>query len=155
MAGPVLKVVDEEGHVHSACLHWESFLSILWGVLSAAGYPNPPLYVGQEFMEMGVHRCHVRMTIPQHPLNPVWLAIENEVVGHRLIDSWEAAAMKALTTFCEQHPLEVILARDGLFPAVSESDPSWLDRLAHLGHLVDQIIIETKVFSVRCMNALY
>jgi hypothetical protein len=63
------------------------------------------------------------MTIPQHPLNPAWLAIETEVVGNRLINSWEAAAMKALTTFCEQHPLEVILAPAGLFLAVSKSDP--------------------------------
>jgi hypothetical protein len=39
------------------------------------------------------------MTIPQHPLNPAWLAIE------AIIDSWEAAAMKVLTTFCEQHPI--------------------------------------------------
>jgi hypothetical protein len=50
-------------------------------------------------MEMGVYRCHVRMTIPQHPLNPAWLSIEIEFVGHRLIDSWKVAAMKALPTF--------------------------------------------------------
>jgi hypothetical protein len=107
MADPVLMVFDEEGHAHSACLHWEGFPSILLGVLS-------------------VCRCRVRMTIPQHTLNPAWLGIETEVVGHRLIDSCEAAAMKALTTFCEQHPLEVIFAPAGLFPAVSESDPLWL-----------------------------
>jgi hypothetical protein len=95
------------------------------------------------------------MTIPQHPLNLAWLAIKTKVVGHRLIDSWDAAAMMALTIFCEQHPLEVILAPSGLFLAVSESDPLWLDRLAHLGHLVDQIPNETIVFSVWCMNALY
>jgi hypothetical protein len=77
------------------------------------------------------------MTIPQHQLNPAWLAIETEVVRHRLIDSWEAIAMKALITFCEQHLLEVILAPARLFLAVSESDPLWLDRLAHLGHLAD------------------
>jgi hypothetical protein len=63
MADPVLMVVDEEGHAHSACLHWEGFPS-MWGVLSTAGYLNPPLYVGQEFMETGVRWCHVRMTIP-------------------------------------------------------------------------------------------
>jgi hypothetical protein len=95
------------------------------------------------------------MTIPQHPLNSVWLAIETEVVGHRLIDSWEAAAMKVLTIFCEQHPLEVILAPASLFPAVSESDPLWVDRFAYLGHLANQIPVETILFSARCMNALY
>jgi hypothetical protein len=95
------------------------------------------------------------MTIPQHPLNPVWLAIEIEVVGHRLIDSCEIAAMKALTTFSEQHPLEVIFAPAGLFPVVSESNSLWLDRFAHLGNLADQIPFETILFSARCMNALY
>jgi hypothetical protein len=137
MANPVFMMVDVEGHAHSACLHWKGFPSILWSVLSAVGYPNLPLYVGQEFMEMGVRRCRVCMTIPQHQLNPAWLAIETEVVRHRLIDSWEAIAMKALITFCEQHLLEVILAPARLFLAVSESDPLWLDRLAHLGHLAD------------------
>jgi hypothetical protein len=39
-------VVDEEGHAHSACLQWEGFPFVLCGVLSAAGYPNLPLYVG-------------------------------------------------------------------------------------------------------------
>jgi hypothetical protein len=155
MANLVLMVVDEEGHAYSTCQHWEGFTSILWSVLSAARYPNPPLYVGQEIMETGVRRCRVRMTILQHPLNPAWLAIETEVVGHHLIDLWEVAAIKALTTFCEQHPLEVILAPAGLFSAVSESDPLWLDRLAYLGHLADQIPVETIVFLVRCMNALY
>jgi hypothetical protein len=115
MADLVLMVVDEEGHAHSTCLHWEGFPSILWCVLSTAGYPNPPLYVGQEFMAMGIRRCHVHMTIPEHPLNPTWLAIETEVAGHHLIDSWEAAAMNALTTFCEQHPLEVILCNTLIF----------------------------------------
>jgi hypothetical protein len=81
--------------------------------------------------------------------------METEIVKHHLIDSWKTAAMKAITTFCEQHPLEVILAVAGLFLPVSESDPLWLDRLAHLGHLVDQIPVETIVFSVRYMNALY
>jgi hypothetical protein len=155
MADPVLMVVDEGEHAHIACLQWEGFPSILWGTLSVARYPNQPLYVGQEFMETGVRRCRVHMTIPQHPLNPAWLAIETEGVGHRLIDSWEAAAMKVLTTFCEQHPLEVILAPTGLFPTVSESNPLWLVSLAHLGHLVDLILVETIVFSVLCMNALY
>jgi hypothetical protein len=87
MADLVLMVMDEEGHAHSACLHCEGFPSILWRVLSAVGYPNPPLYVRQEFMETGVRQCRVCMTIPQHPLNPAWLAIKTEVVKHRIIDS--------------------------------------------------------------------
>lgn len=154
MADAILMMVDEEGLVHSTCLNWEGFPSILWEVLNATGYPNPPLYVDKEFVEMGVRQCRVNMIIPQHPLNPGWLAIEIEVIGHCLIDSWKAAAMKALTTFYEQHPLEVVLAPAGLFSAVNEGDPLWLDRVAHLGILAGLDPVETITLSVRCMNAL-
>jgi hypothetical protein len=51
--------------------------------------------------------------------------------------------------------LEVILAAAGLFRAVSESDPLWLDRFAHLGHLADKNLAETILFLAQCMNALY
>lgn len=80
MVDPILMMVDEEGLVHSVCLHWEGFPSILWEVLNIASYPNPPLYVGREFVDMGVRQCRVNMTIPQHPLNPRWPAIEIEVI---------------------------------------------------------------------------
>ena len=34
----------------------------LWELLSAMGYPNPPLNEGYDFVEAGVHRCIVTMT---------------------------------------------------------------------------------------------
>ena len=48
---------------------------LLWEILSTAGYPHPLLYEGFNFIEMGVQRYTVMMTIPQHPLNPHWPAI--------------------------------------------------------------------------------
>ena len=54
-----------------------------------------------------------------------------QVIGHRLIDSWEVAAIKALTTFCEQHPLEVVLTPFGIFLAVNENDPLWQNMMDH------------------------
>ena len=56
MEEPVLAVIDEQGHVHSACLHWEGVPRLLWELLSVAGYPNPPTYEGFEFEESGVRR---------------------------------------------------------------------------------------------------
>ena len=125
MEDPVLVVVDEQGHIHSACLHWEFMPALLWEMLSAAGYPNLPLYGGFDFVEMGVCHSRVVMMILQHPLNPEWPAIDTQVTGHRLLDCWELAATTALTTFCEQHTLEVVLTPFGLFPAVDEADPLW------------------------------
>jgi hypothetical protein len=63
--------------------------------------------------------------------------------------------MRALTTFCEQHPVEVTLAPIGLFPAVQDDDPMWLDRLQHMDYLADTHAQETILTSVQCMNALY
>ena len=54
------------------------------------------------------------MTIPQHP-TLAWPPIEIEVVGYRLVDAFEAAALKAITTFCEHHPNEVAAYPIGLF----------------------------------------
>ena len=61
-----------------------------------AGYPSPPRYVGEEFHEMGVARCRVRMTHAPHPFPAHWASLELEVVGHRLVDTWEIAALTAL-----------------------------------------------------------
>ena len=40
--------------------------------------------------------------------------------------------MRAMTTFCSSHPLEVVLTAFGLFPAPDPTDPLWLDRMAHV-----------------------
>ena len=86
MEEPVLAVIDEQGHVHSACLHWEGMPRLLWKLLSVARYPNLLIYEGFEFVEMGVRRYSVVMTIPQHPLNPQWPPIVTQVTGHSLLD---------------------------------------------------------------------
>jgi 2'-5' RNA ligase len=123
--------------------------------MSAAGYPSPPRYVGREFMEMGVTRSQVHMTLLPPPAHPECPALRIKAMGRRLTDTWETAAMRALTTFCEQHPVEVTLAPIGLFPAVKDDDPMWLDRVQHIDYLADFHAQETILTSVQCMNALY
>ena len=59
-----LAVIEEQGHVHSACLHWDGLPRHLWELLRAAGYPQPPLYDGHDFVESRVRRCSVTMVIP-------------------------------------------------------------------------------------------
>ena len=82
-----LMAFDTEGRAHSACIHWEGFPSILWEVMRDAGYPSPPCYVGEEYLERGVVRCRVRMTHTPHPFLAHWSSLELEVVGHRLLDT--------------------------------------------------------------------
>jgi hypothetical protein len=51
------------------------------------------------------------MTIPQHPFRSSWHPIEVEVVGYRLVDTLETAALEAIKLFCNQHPTEVAAYR--------------------------------------------
>src|SRR6185312_2347645 len=155
MAAPALLVFDEDGRAHSECTHWQGFPNILWKVMRDAGYPSPPRYVGEEFHEMGVARCRVRLTHAPHPFPAHWASLELEVVGHRLVDTWEIAAMRALNKFCEKNYAAVTLAPIGLFPAEQPNDPNWLSRVGHTRYLQQNRAAETISMSMKCMNALY
>jgi hypothetical protein len=145
---------DAEGYAHTDCLYWEGFSRILWDTLRIYHYPDPPQYKGREFTEVGVPRCRATITIPPHPTLE-WQSIEIEVVGYCLVDASEAAALKAITTFCEQHPDEVAAYPIGLFPAVFAHDAEWIFRTNHLGHLVGDLTEETLRAVIRYMNAQY
>ena len=71
------------------------------------------------------------------------------------MDTWEAAALQALTRFCAQHPVEVTPMPIGIFPAVDYEDPAWLDCVEHvdiLGYICPQ---ENALTSLWCMNTLF
>jgi hypothetical protein len=40
--------------------------------------------------------------------------------------------MKTLTTFCDYHPLEMVMHPLGLFPAEKRDDPMWCNRVSHV-----------------------
>ena len=149
-----LLVVDAQGHVHSACLHWDGFPRRLWELLSAAGYLQPPIYDGHEFVEDGVRRCSVTMVIPQHPLNG-WEPIVTQAIGHYLLDTWETTAMKAMITFCSQHPLEVLLSAFGLFPSHDPTDPLWHDKMANVATVATLDPVGALRTVAECLNTLY
>jgi len=123
--------------------------------LSAAGYPQPHLYEGHDFVEDGVRHCSVTMVIPQHPHNVGWAPIVTQVIGHRLLDTWETTAMRALITFCSQHPLEVLLSAFGLFPAHDPADPLWLDWMSNLAAVAAIDPVGALRMTAECLNALY
>jgi hypothetical protein len=126
----------------------------LWDTLRIFHYRYPPQYKGREYIEVGVPRCRATVTVPQHPILD-WQSIEIEVVGYRLVDTFEAAALKAITTFCEQHPEEVAAYPIGLFPVVFSHDAEWIYRTNHFGHLVGNLAEETLKIVIRYMNAQY
>ena len=123
-------------------------------LLSAAGYPQPQLYEGHDFVESGVRRCSVTMVILQHLLNG-WEPIVTQVIGHRLLDTWETTAMLAIVTFCTQHPLEVLLSAFGLFPAHDPADPLWRDRMANVATVATLDPVGALRTTALCLDALY
>jgi hypothetical protein len=92
------------------------------------------------------------MTIPQHPFRSQWQPIEVDVVGYRLVDTIETAALEAIHILCNQHPMEVAGHPIGLFPAIDSSDPEWNFRIAHYGHMLGDSAEETLRGTIRFMN---
>ena len=71
------------------------------------------------------------MTISQHPtlaLPP----IEIEVVGYRLVDAFETAALKAITTFCEHHLKSANTPVVPAEPAAEEEDPKEIEGVSEI-----------------------
>jgi hypothetical protein len=71
------------------------------------------------------------------------------------MDTFEVAALKAITTFCEQHPDKVAAYPIGLFPAVFAHDAEWNYRTNYFGHLVGSFAKEILRTVIRYMNAQY
>ena len=93
------------------------------------------------------------MTIPHHPFRAHWQPIEVETYGYYFADTIKAAALEAITTFCEQHQNEVAEYPIGLFPAVDYQDPEWSFRVEHCAHLVGDSAGDMMRMVVRFMNA--
>jgi hypothetical protein len=75
------------------------------------------------------------------------------MVGYRLIDTIETAALEAIHTFCSPHPMEVARHPIGLFPAIDSSDLEWNFWIAHYGHMLGDLAEETLRGTIRFMNA--
>jgi hypothetical protein len=136
-------------------LSHDGFPSILWEVLSSAGYPTPSLYMVQLYEEHRVPRCRVCLTLEAHPLQLCWRSLDSEMIGFRMDDTTEAAAMKTLTTFCGYHPLEMVMHPLGLFPAEKKDVPMWCNRVSHVKDVWVMYPDLVGRVTVQCMSALY
>lgn len=141
--------------IHIDCLHQDGFPSILWGVLRIGGYPKPPEYNIHQYEEHRVPHCRVQLALEPHPLHPGWRSLDTETIMFRANDMFEAAAMEALTTFCEYYPLEVATCPISLFPAIWDDDPLWGNTLDHAKVTWALQPRGTVRMSVQCMNTLY
>jgi hypothetical protein len=136
-------------------LSHEGFPSILWEVLCSAGYSTPPLYTVQLYEEHRVPRCQVWLTLESHPLQPGWRSLETETIRFRADDTTKAAALKALTSFCGYHPLEMTMHPLGLFPTEKRDDPMWCNKMSHVKDVWAMHPDQVGRITVQCMSALY
>jgi hypothetical protein len=74
------------------------------------------------------------------------------VVGYRLVNTIETAALEAIHIFCNQHPMEVAGYPISLFPTIDSGDPEWNFRIAHYGHMLGDSAEETLCGTIRFMN---
>jgi hypothetical protein len=92
------------------------------------------------------------MTIPQHPFRSQWQPIEVDVVGYRIVDTIEGAALEAIYLFCNQHPREVAGEPIGLFPMTNPNDPEWNLRVVPESHRMEGSMEEALRGTMRFMN---
>ena len=156
MTTPEFFEVDADSMIRTNGLHWEGFLRLAWEALSTSGYPTPPLYEVLEFVDLGVPRCRVTVTVPPHPDHPDWADLSSVFFGLRGQESIESAALRVLTDFCDHNPTEVVLSPFGLFPAVDPQNLTWQD---HVDHLEELLLLATPLDIMqtltRCLDALY
>jgi hypothetical protein len=72
--------------------------------------------------------------------------------GHRLVDTFESAALEAIHIFCDKHPEEVAAYPIGLFPATDSRDSEWTFRISYGSHLLGDLSLETLQALIRFMN---
>jgi hypothetical protein len=92
------------------------------------------------------------MTISQHPFRSQWQPIEVDVVGYRIVNTIEAAALEAIYLFCNQHPREVAGQPIGLFPTTDPNDPEWNLMVVPESHRLEGSAEETLRGTIRFMN---
>jgi hypothetical protein len=155
MAAPPNIFSDPVGHLHTNALHWEGFPRLLWESLRSFGYTDPPQYDAVEYQEEGIYRARVKMTIPQHPHHSQWQPIEIEVMGYRIVDTIEGAALEAIYIFCNQHPREVAGQPIGLFATTDPNEPEWNLRVVPESHRLEGPLEEALRGMMQFMNVQY
>jgi hypothetical protein len=95
------------------------------------------------------------MTIPQHPFRSQWQPIEVVLMGYRIVDTIEGAALEAIYLFCNQHPRKVAGQPIGLFAMTDPNEPEWNLRVVPESHRLEGPPEEALRGMIRFMNVQY
>jgi hypothetical protein len=95
------------------------------------------------------------MVIPQHPFRSQWQPIEVIVMGYRIVDTIEGAALEAIYLFCSQHPREVAGQPIGLFSTTDPKESEWNLRVMPESHRLEGPTEEALRGMMRFVNVQY
>lgn len=120
----------DQGWVITDCLEIPGMPHLFWKSLQVFGYTDPPTYVGKEYEEHGNLSCIIHVVIPANTsVTPEWESWTVSVDGSELHPTWDVAAFKALTRFCEDRKDEVAGTTLALLPIHDVSDFEWRRRI--------------------------
>jgi hypothetical protein len=136
-------------------LSHEGFPSIYVGGALLRRLPYTPSVYCAAIRGASGATLQVWLTLESHPRQPGWRSLDSETVGFRADDTTEPTALKALTTFCEYHPLEMMMHPLGLFPAEKRDDLMWCNRVSHVKDVWAMHPDQVGRITVQCMSALY
>jgi hypothetical protein len=97
---------EDNGWVHTECLHGPGMLRLFWEMLQQ-GYVEPPVYVGREYVDRGQRSCVMHVAVPAHPINPWLPAWTVDVSSVELHDTWDIAALEATLSYTTRHPIHL------------------------------------------------
>ena len=108
-------------------LEFTGMIHLFWRVLQRFGYSIPPTYVGKEFQEHGVPSCVIHVAVPaNYSVIPTWESWTLSITGTDLPSTWNVAAFKALTRFCEDHKHDVAGTPVALLSINDVTDFEWM-----------------------------
>jgi hypothetical protein len=96
------------------------------------------------------------VTVLPHPDHADWFDLSFVYWGFITHETFESAALRVLTDFCDHNPTVVALSPFGMFPTMSPHDPAWLDRMDHLRELL--LLAEPLDITqtlARCLNVVF
>jgi len=149
-------IVDTEGWAHSNALHTGHFPRLLWQMLRAFDYTEPPQYSGHESSLLGTECCQMIVKIPACPARLEWDSWQLTVYGRKLADSWEIAARKAIEEFSEKHSAEIMDTPYSVIPLKDETTQAYQDRVnRNMNYMMPDYNVKTALsfsYSSRLIN---
>jgi hypothetical protein len=121
--------------VTTYCLEEDGFPKVLYATIVRLGIMDHPEYVGREYMERGTEACQISVHIGASDKYPEVRPWSVTMTGHRLKDTYQLTARKALWYLCQLFEWHLGSTPMKYFPPLDRNRPAWAARIRNLGSL--------------------